>query len=39
MMKEGQAPVALPRHQGKDYAPALRRLILKQAGLLNDEEE
>jgi predicted RNA binding protein YcfA (HicA-like mRNA interferase family) len=39
MEKEGHAPVALSHHGGKDYGAGLRRLVLKQAGLLDGEGE
>lgn len=33
MEKEGERPVTLPRHHGKDYGPDLRAQILRQSGL------
>lgn len=33
MVKEGNRPITLPRHQGKDYGKGLTSSILKQAGL------
>lgn len=32
-------PIALPHHSGNDYGPQLRKNILRQAGLLNDNDE
>lgn len=33
MEKEGERPITLPHHKGRDYSPDLRAAILKQAGL------
>lgn len=33
MEKPGMRPITLPRHSGRDYGPALRAAIVKQAGL------
>lgn len=33
MEKEGQRPITLPRHHGRDYSADLRQRILQQAGL------
>lgn len=33
MEKPGMRPITLPRHRGRDYTPALRAAILRQASL------
>jgi predicted RNA binding protein YcfA (HicA-like mRNA interferase family) len=33
MTKEGQRPITLPHHKGRDYGPGLTAAILRQAGL------
>lgn len=38
MTKPGMRPITLPQH-AKDYPVGLTRAILKQAGLLDEEED
>lgn len=38
MTKPGMRPITLPQHN-KDYPVGLTRAILKQAGLLDQEED
>ena len=33
MEKDGERPITLPMHQGRDYSAALTNAILRQAGL------
>jgi predicted RNA binding protein YcfA (HicA-like mRNA interferase family) len=33
MEKPGCRPITLPMHKGRDYSPALRAAILREAGL------
>lgn len=33
MEKDGQRPITLPQHKGRDYSPDLTDAILRQAGL------
>lgn len=37
MTKDGERPITLPMHKGRDYAPGLRVAILRQAGLTTEE--
>jgi predicted RNA binding protein YcfA (HicA-like mRNA interferase family) len=38
MEKPGHRPITLPANKRRDYPPGLRAAILKQAGLLGEEE-
>jgi predicted RNA binding protein YcfA (HicA-like mRNA interferase family) len=38
MEKPGKRPITLPANKRRDYPPGLRAAILKQAGLLGEEE-
>jgi predicted RNA binding protein YcfA (HicA-like mRNA interferase family) len=39
MEKRGHRPITLPANKRRDYPPGLRAAILKQAGLLGEEEQ
>jgi predicted RNA binding protein YcfA (HicA-like mRNA interferase family) len=38
MEKPGRRPVTLPANKRRDYPPGLRAAILREAGLLGEEE-
>jgi predicted RNA binding protein YcfA (HicA-like mRNA interferase family) len=38
MERPGHRPITLPANKRRDYPPGLRAAILKQAGLLGEEE-
>jgi predicted RNA binding protein YcfA (HicA-like mRNA interferase family) len=38
MEKPGHRPITLPANKRRDYPPGLRAAILRQAGLLGEEE-
>ncbi|HSK49665.1 MAG TPA: type II toxin-antitoxin system HicA family toxin [Solirubrobacterales bacterium] len=33
MVRQGQRPITLPQHKGRDYSRGLTKAILRQAGL------
>ena len=39
MEKEGERPITLPMHKGRDCSPGLRDAILRQAGLKGGNDE
>jgi hypothetical protein len=38
MEKAGKRPITLPANKRRDYPPGLRAAILREAGLLGEEE-
>lgn len=37
MEKQGERPITLPMHKGRDYSKGLRDSILKEAGIKDEE--